>query len=123
MQHSAIRQKNWALSLGSYSCVDSQIYAVLHKDRRRTQIFVDDPLLVGRGAVQQLTSLYNIALMGWSAVGLRFAWPKGTLGTEGEWIGAKIAVDNERLTVTVSVTASKLEERRAFASLKTKPLI
>lgn len=98
--------------------------AMFHGDRCRLQVFVDDPLVVARGSEQQLANIFNIVLLWWLVLGLKVAWHKGTIGQKVEWIGAKLETNDQDSHVRVSVTPTKLAERRAMLEdLETKPLV
>lgn len=98
--------------------------SLFHVDRCRLQVFVDDPLVVARGTTFQLADIFNTILMWWMSLGLKTAWKKGSTSPTAEWIGAKLTIDNTKLTVTVSVTAAKLNEWRLLCdTLETRPLV
>ena len=98
--------------------------SLFHISRCRLQIFVDDPLIVARGTVEQLNSIFNVILLWWLTLGLKVAWTKGAVGTDAEWIGAKLTVDDQAGFVRVSVTSSKVDEWRVLLQrLNTQPTV
>ena len=56
----------------------------------RLQLYVDDPVLSGRGTKDRLYQLFDLVILWWLVLGIPLAWAKGSLTTRSEphrWIG------------------------------------
>ena len=51
----------------------------------RLELFIDDPLIAMKGTRQVVHWAAARVLWFWLALGLKLAWPKGSLGTEAHW--------------------------------------
>lgn len=67
---------------------------MFHGTRCRMQVYVDDPLVLMRGALSQVENMCNKFLAFWTTVVLKNSWNKGTLGHAVCWIGAQTCLDN-----------------------------
>ena len=93
-------------------------------DRCRLQIYVDDPLLLMRGRVDQIEDMASKVLWLWLSMGLKISWSKGTFGTSVGWIGAEIRLDEKRQAIHLTITEEKLEEwKELLSKLDHKPVV
>ena len=60
----------------------------------RLELFIDDPLIAMKGTRQVVHWAAARVLWFWLALGLKLAWPKGSLGTEAHWIGTVLKADH-----------------------------
>ena len=81
----------------------------LDVDLARLQCFVDDPIAVIRGTEAEIRNTVGFLLLFCAALGLRFAYPKASMGCAVPWIGAMVSVDTTAQACTVSLPQQKLE--------------
>jgi hypothetical protein len=81
-------------------------------DRAKLQhhSFVDDPLAVARGKPAEVKEAFVGLLLLWSALGLKVAYNKISVGTSVEWIGALIQVVAEENKIVITLPARKFAE-------------
>ena len=88
----------------------------------RLELFIDDPLIAMKGTRQVVHWAAARVLWFWLALGLKLAWPKGSLGTEAHWIGTVLKADHIKQTVEVSIPAEKIQDwRQAAVAILQRP--
>ncbi|CAE7359038.1 icd [Symbiodinium natans] len=88
----------------------------------RLELFIDDPLIALKGTQSMVRWAAARVLWFWLALGLKLAWPKGSLGPEAHWIGAVLKADRTQRAVEVSIPASKIQDwRQAAVAILKRP--
>ena len=82
--------------------------SIMPPAEHRIEIYVDDPLLCAGGHIARRTYLFTVALLAITLVGFPMAWGKGVLGTDVQWIGARLTVVSEG--IRVAIPEDKLQE-------------
>ena len=77
--------------------------------RNSPQVYVDDPVYVMAGDLEQATRSPSHALL-WAVAGFPVKTSKATCGKQIEWIGAKLACQDDTKTVTVSIPEAKVTQ-------------
>ena len=72
-----------------------------HEDRFRIQQFVDDPLGVMRGTLQQTNRIAARVILFWLVLGYDLSWHKGQIGQDVDWIGFHIAHTPQSMTAEI----------------------
>lgn len=80
--------------------------AVSEPNQLRMQVYVDDPILAAIGDQATRNRAFARVILLWLALGVRLNWPKATLGTSVEWIGAEYSTTQG--TVTASIPADRI---------------
>jgi hypothetical protein len=75
--------------------------AIVNKLGVRMQMYVDDPVFVASGTIQQATIGITTALLWLNILGLPLAWNKSDGGRSITWIGARMLSSPGTLTVTI----------------------
>ncbi len=75
--------------------------AIVNRLGIRMQMYVDDPVFVAAGTIQQATRGITTALLWLSILGLPLAWSKSDGGKSITWIGAKMLTSPGSFTVTI----------------------
>ena len=86
--------------------------------RARIQIYVDDPLTVWRGTVEQVRVMRTIVLLWWIALGLEVAWSKVQHGKSVKWIGAMVTITANGVTLSLPEDYAKELGAEAESILK-----
>ena len=80
--------------------------AVSEPDQLRMQVYVDDPILAAIGDMPSRDRAFARVILLWLALGVKLNWPKATLGTSVEWIGAEYSA--RKGTVTAKIPADRI---------------
>ena len=87
--------------------LDRATHALTSSCESRLEVFINGPLMAlshaSGGALGGCVCSVVLVL----ALGLKLAWPKGSLGTEAHWIGAGLKADQTKQAVEVSVPAER----------------
>ena len=96
---------------GRFAAAMGRIVAsIMPPTEHRVEIYVDDPLLCAGGDISRRTHLFTVALLAITLVGFPMAWGKGVLGTDVQWIGARLTVVSAG--IQVAIPEDKLEDLR-----------
>lgn len=91
--------------------------SIFERARVRTQIYVDDPVLVVRGYGDARRWYLARAILLWAALGARLAFKKASRGTKVTWIGAQYEVLQQGIKVGIDQQRiAKLQEAMASVS-------
>ena len=91
--------------------------SIFERARVRTQIYVDDPVLVVRGYGDARRWYLARAILLWAALGARLALKKASRGTKVTWIGAQYEVLQQGIKVGIDQQrVAKLQEAMASVS-------
>ena len=84
------------------------VSSIVHGDPCRMEIYVDDPILVAAGSLEDRTTIFAVAALALAALGFPLSWGKAALGSTVTWIGAQLSWVPEG--VKVEVPEAKLKE-------------
>ena len=75
----------------------------------RIACFVDDPIVVLGGALNNRISQALQALLLWTALGAGIAWKKASFNQSVQWIGGQLSLDSGKFAVRISLPAKRIE--------------
>lgn len=94
--------------------------AVSPPQRLRCQIYVDDPVIATIGTPQERIRALARVLLLWLTLGARLAWPKASLGTSVQWIGATYIVQPQGVTATIDAKRIQSLDAKAACHLASR---